>query len=401
MAEAAALTERGQEKLLRRIDRCIESNAFVLGYDFGDWSQRIASEHQALSEATAASEVAEVINRALSTYDVSHFRIETPEAMEARKEGESFGTGFKTLRAEAGRIVNLVLPESPASEIGMERGDLILSIDGERVDGADLTDAMDEKHFSRAGRLKGHPAHERRIEWARGDQRFDAGLGVGSYPAALPTTLRWLEGDIAWLTISSFRAGAYDRSIVDAAFEEVRARPAAALVIDQRGNGGGQLGNVLHLAARLLPRDALVGRTVTRKQGRRKKELRNLGAGDLPAGLGEPLAIEEDAGSLRYDGPLVILTDETNGSGGDLFPGAMREARGATLIGGKTAGALLGGSWCKLPDGYRLLYPSIEIVLPDGARLEGVGVTPDRLLAPEETIDDTRMEELALEMLRG
>ena len=43
-----------------------------------------------------------------------------------------------------------------------------------------------------------------------------------------------------------------------------------------------------------------------------------------------------------------------------------------------------------------LLYPMEELLLPDGSRIEGVGVVPDVELTIKETVNDAFIERVAL-----
>jgi carboxyl-terminal processing protease len=58
---------------------------------------------------------------------------------------------------------------------------------------------------------------------------------------------------------------------------------------------------------------------------------------------------------------------------------ALQRSGRATLVGERTAGAVLGGSAFLLDDGA-ILYLAVRDVLVDGERLEGVGVQPDRIV---------------------
>lgn len=80
-----------------------------------------------------------------------------------------------------------------------------------------------------------------------------------------------------------------------------------------------------------------------------------------------------------YTKPMVVLTDEISGSGGDAFPALMQGYDRAEIIGTRTSG--LGGSVASIPN---LPFSQISIRLtqtlfyhPNGQEIENNGVKPD------------------------
>lgn len=81
----------------------------------------------------------------------------------------------------------------------------------------------------------------------------------------------------------------------------------------------------------------------------------------------------------NYTKPIVVLTDELAGSGGDAFPALMQGYDRATIIGTQTSG--LGGSVASIPN---LPFSQISVRLtqtlfyhPNGQAIENNGVKPD------------------------
>ncbi len=74
----------------------------------------------------------------------------------------------------------------------------------------------------------------------------------------------------------------------------------------------------------------------------------------------------------------ILLVDGRNYSCGELFAQAMKEHSRCILIGGKTAGAVVGGrDDYDCGYGYRLLLPFVNMISAGGFVLEGEGVSPD------------------------
>ena len=124
-----------------------------------------------------------------------------------------------------------------------------------------------------------------------------------------------------------------------------------ALIIDERGNGGGQAANYI---IEVLSRDHLAG------------WLDRDGAFyNTPAGA--------------IHGPKVMLIDQDAGSGGDFLPWAFRQVGIGKLIGTRTWGGLIGVSFNpRLMDGGNLSVPFFRFFDPSSNwSVENEGVTPD------------------------
>lgn len=124
------------------------------------------------------------------------------------------------------------------------------------------------------------------------------------------------------------------------------------LVVDARGNGGGNVSPMIieRLARRLLGTE--FGRT------------------DDLAGTYPPTV---------FVGPMVCLLSETSGSDGDIFPYMFRQAGLGPLIGKRSWGGVVGiAGRGPLLDGGQVFVPESASASADGRYIiEGYGVDPD------------------------
>lgn len=82
--------------------------------------------------------------------------------------------------------------------------------------------------------------------------------------------------------------------------------------------------------------------------------------------------------SASIQGPKVMITDETAGSGGDMLPWMFRKFKVGTLVGKRTWGGLVGIlGYPELMDGGNVTAPNVGIWTKDGFVVENVGVAPD------------------------
>jgi hypothetical protein len=211
-------------------------------------------------------------------------------------------------------------------------------------------------------------------------------------PPDLPQ-LSWPLPDLAVLKVPTFDVdedpSAFERA-VDASFAAIRARRAAGLVIDVRGNTGGQSDAGAAIIRQLLDRPVV---QVSRARERLNED--NIGQRGDATRLGQIVefdlgeeAIEPVAPENRFGGPVVVLVDELTYSAGILFATTMQDHRLAILVGRPTGGfANQTGNMMpsRLPNtGFTGFIATREFVRPNGD-LRQQPVMPDILVEGEPT----------------
>lgn len=82
--------------------------------------------------------------------------------------------------------------------------------------------------------------------------------------------------------------------------------------------------------------------------------------------------------SASIQGPKVMITDETAGSGGDYLPWMFRKFKLGTIVGKRTWGGLVGVlGYPEFIDGGIVTAPNVAFYTEDGFRVENEGVAPD------------------------
>ncbi len=124
------------------------------------------------------------------------------------------------------------------------------------------------------------------------------------------------------------------------------------LIIDVRGNGGG---NVSQMVINRLARDLVF--------------------------MGYDRGVDnlDTYPNVVFTGPLVALLDEDSASDGDIFPGAFKAMNLGPLIGKRSWGGIIGiVNLGPLMDGGSVFVPQFATASADGQwAIEGVGVEPD------------------------
>jgi C-terminal processing protease CtpA/Prc len=147
-------------------------------------------------------------------------------------------------------------------------------------------------------------------------------------------------------------------------------RRARAVVLDLRGNPGGSMATLQAAAGLFAPDTELLTRV-----NREGRAMVRTAKGDKP-----------------FPGDVVVLVDSETASAGELLARFL-QIRSARLVGDRTAGYVTAGRTFAHAAGdgpikvlYKVQVAVADGILPDGKRLEGVGVTPDIVMLP--TPDD-------------
>lgn len=194
------------------------------------------------------------------------------------------------------------------------------------------------------------------------------------------------DGDDLYVAIRSCKVPTTTRADLTAIAAELTG--VRGLVLDLRLNDGGSGGVVSDIASLFVTaetpvlrmrdrsgieqaRDPLVIHTFPEKANR-DHELE-------VAVLREQHDVEYrtyDWAGVRFEGRIVVLTDRTCYSCGEVLAQAMKEHADATVVGRRTAGMVVAAREVPLSGGFGLLVPFAEMRSGLGVVLEGEGCVP-------------------------
>jgi hypothetical protein len=212
-----------------------------------------------------------------------------------------------------------------------------------------------------------------------------------SAPADGGISWRQLVPGAGYLRIESLEDSPLGVARIDQAFAALGSE--AALIVDLRGNGGGSIGAAMRLGDHLFAAPRPVGYFASRaglaRRGARSIDAIDASAlerfsgydgGDFAREMAAKGALMLTTGGRAgapYRGRIVLLVDSDCFSACEALASVVKEAGAATLIGRRTAGAMLGMVPVELPGGWTLTLPVWDFRTPGGARVEGRGVEPD------------------------
>lgn len=304
--------------------------------------------------ATAADEAAlyAVINEMLAPLEDSHTHAFAPHQAQERRSQVRARTGFDLVRVEGKWLVSEIVPGSPAEEAGVKVGWLVVARNGEPL----------------GERLNLRVQEGEEVAW---DFLDEEDRQVRLTPKAKRLSLaprqiaRELEGGFVYLRFDEFDGP--DRRWLG---RELRKHARApGVVLDLRRNPGGETFSLGISIGEFFDRPVNCGTFISRGGGRSVKNSWQLG-------------------SAEYRGKVVVLVDGGTGSAAEIFAAVLQDHGRATVVGRRTAGAVLASRFYRLPDGGELQLSREDYIAPKGRRIEGRGVEPD-LVVPR-TLADVR-----------
>ena len=333
-----------------------------------DWEA--AGAKYGAEAAAAPDEVTlyRALNAMLAPLHDSHTHALTPARAAERRTRVRARTGFNMTRIEERWVVSEVLPDSPAAAAGVKPGWIVVARDG-----VPLGERIDFR--PKAG------------EAAAWDFLDESDRAVRVAPAAVPLSTaprqitRVLEGGYVLLRFDEFNGPG--RRWLSRELKQHATAPG--VVIDLRQNPGGETFSLGISIGEFFDRAVDCGTFISRGGARRMKNSWQLG-------------------SAHYRGKVVVLVDGATGSAAEIFAAVLQDHGRATIIGRRTAGAVLASWFYTLPDGGQLQLSREDYLAPKGRRLEGAGIEPDIVVT--RTLADLRAGrdrdlEAAVRVLQG
>jgi len=268
--------------------------------------------------------------------------------------------GIEGKKASLGFLVTRVEPHSDAYFKGLREEDTILQIDGQSVQPLPET-AIDAKLT---------PVINTNVKLLvlSNDTKQQETLEVVSKEYFRQTVFLHqtpVEGVIC-LEINHFNEMTANE--VYAFLKSINTQELKGLVIDFRGNPGGQLGGALEMSSFFL------------KDG---DEFAYFQQRNVPK---YDLKVPELTVGLKLACPMIILVDSGTGSCAELFAGIMQFKKRAYVLGVNTAGQILLKHIFPVGDGSTIGLVTARGHYPDGTVFGFDGITPDKIItdAPKD-----------------
>ena len=255
------------------------------------------------------------------------------------------GVGITVQPSEDGMGLDVmaIVDGGPAQDAGMQAGDVIVAVEGERIERQDVN-AISDKIKGEAGTFVNLTVLRHGAEQEISVERRKIQVAVATY--------EMLEGGIGLVTIENFDERCASESI--AAIEALLEQGATKLIFDVRNNPGGYKDELVELLDYLVPEGVIF-----------RSEYYN---GD----------IEEDSSDAKeLNVPMAVLVNADSYSAAEFFPAALRDYGKAFIVGEQTCGKGYFQSTYQLMDGSAVGLSIGKYYTPKGENLANVGITPD------------------------
>jgi carboxyl-terminal processing protease len=261
---------------------------------------------------------------------------------------EGVGMSVNSQDTEDGLRVARVFPGSPAREAGLREGDLITAVDGESILGDDGQESV--------SKIKGKAGTSVKLTYRTGGKGDPKTVEVERKQIDVPLVAAKMytrgQKKLAEVRLAEFDSGAADQ--LRKAIKKKLAEGAKGIVLDLRGNPGGDLNEGVDVASLFLAD----GKPVVSTKGRASPERKFEATGD-------PIALNQ---------PMVVLVDKGSASASEIVTGALRDNDRATVVGDETYGKGVFQSVSELPNHGLLKLTAGSYYLPDGENLAGDGI---------------------------
>lgn len=268
------------------------------------------------------------------------------------------------------------IKNSPAEEVGIKAGDLILKVDGVSYSADDMTTASNN--------IKGEEGTTVNVEVLRENQILTFDI------TRKKVKVNQVEGKVLENNIGYIEFTSFDETTADdfkAKYEELKGQGINSLIIDLRNNGGGIVDEALEIADYMTDKNSVLLYEVDKNGKETVKKSEN-----------DPI----------INLPIIILTNENTASASEILAGALKDLGKAKIVGTTTFGKGVIQQILQLSDGSGLKVTIEEYQTPNRNKIHKVGIEPDEEVELPEDLEnvlnieeskDTQLQK-AIEMLK-
>lgn len=301
----------------------------------------------------------------------------TYKELKEQVQGSFGGLGILVSPSQEHLTIVRPIKDTPAYKAGIKAGDLIFKINGKDTKGMDMDTAVNL--------MRGKVGTEVTITVYRKSDKKLHDFKITREVIKVPTVEgKMIPGtQIAYISIVQFTLNTgeeLDKTLKDLGIplNDPEKSKAKGIILDLRGNPGGELEAAVHVADLFVPEGPIV--TI-----------------DYRAQNEEVYRADNKYVNL----PLVVLVDGNSASASEIVSGAIKDTKAGTLVGTKTFGKGVVQSLYELQNDAGLKLTTGKYLTPLKHDINKKGIQPDvKVEQPEQAEKDVQLEK-AIEVVKS
>lgn len=286
----------------------------------------------------------------------------------AQMSGSYAGIGVYIASTDDGILIAGVMEGSPAEEAGLQRGDILVSINGTPTQGMQLEDVSKS--------IRG-PV-DTSVDLVIRRDGAEESVTVARRQIHIPTVAgKMVDGadGVGYIRVAVFSDGTADDFTKK--FNELREQGMTKLILDLRDNPGGIVEQAVGVASNFVPPNSTIV-SYTEQDGKEDNY--------TAQGTDDPI-------------PIVVLVNENSASASEIVAGAVQDMKLGPIVGVKTYGKGTVQGVFPVDQQSAVKVTVAKYRTTNGREIDGVGIEPD-VVVPLSPSDQTDTQfEKALEII--
>lgn len=270
--------------------------------------------------------------------------------------GELIGLGLTLSEDESGYIrIDSIIADSPAIELGIQNGDIIISVDGVDVIETGFNEAVEAMNGSEGTSIT--------LTVRRNGVDTDYTFTRRSIEL-VTVTGELIDGYIGYIKIDGFKQNTPEQFINT--LQHLTSNGAKALIFDLRDNPGGLVESVEECLDPLLPEGVIA-------------------MAEYKDGHSETIVYSD---SSELDMPMTVIVNKNTASAAELFAASLRDFGKAELVGEKTYGKGVMQITTEMENGGAVVLTVAEYRTTVSECYDKIGLNPDYTVVDDNAYDD-------------
>lgn len=278
--------------------------------------------------------------------------------------GTYAGVGSVISQRDSLVMIQEVYENSPSHKYGLKAGDVLLSVDGEKVIGSTTSDV--------SKKLRGVAGTSVKVVVKRGDKEVTLNIVRDNITISSLNLAKNIGDNIGYIHLTGFTTGTAD--LFKTELKKLKQSGIQGLIIDLRSNPGGILSEAVDIVGCFVEKGTKVVYT--------KSKIKE---------WDETFSTTKDPVDL--DMPIVVMVNGESASAAEIVSGALQDLDRAVILGERTYGKGLVQTSRSLPFGGSLKLTISKYHIPSGRCIQAIDYARTRENGKKFVIPDSLTHE--------